>query len=80
MSNQEKITDILIALLMTSVEDQFVKVEDREPMANPPTCGAADQAIKMLEGEAKNCNYELTTADKVWFLNQVTRIDCFVRR
>ena len=79
MHRQQKVLDILIGLLMTWLEDQFVKPEHRRGTDAVPTCSFADQAIKMFEGEAKNCGYTLDEEDKTYLLQQIERVDHEVR-
>lgn len=79
---EQKFQDILIGLLMTWVEDQFVKIEhldERGGRANPPTCTFAEQSLKMLEGEATNCGYNLSKEDKLYFLKNLSRVSLLVR-
>ena len=71
---KDKLVNILMGLLITWVEDQFVRPEHREPRAARPECSFEEQCWLMYQTEALNCHIILDDEDKDHFINNLIRV------
>ena len=82
MHRKQKLLDILIAHIITCVEDMHVKPEhrtDNEYATIPEGETFSETCVRVLETEALNCHYVLTETDKEDILSEIHRVGDRVR-
>jgi hypothetical protein len=81
MHKQQKLLDILLGWLITSVEDMKVKPEHREDRTEDTFEDKTHQQVALLvmETEAENCGYTLSDGDRRYLAEEVARVAWHVR-